>query len=124
MADPLHARPPRLLVATVLREESAHLMARWQARLVLQETSDLWDVLVVETTPQPSSDYWGRLSHWLQSWPFGPGHKVRLLRCPDGNPWEAAEAKYERWSSYDRIVGIPLDQAVDGRYLARATKPF
>jgi hypothetical protein len=103
-----NARPPRILVATVLSEATSPLMARWQARLVLQETQLLWDVLVIEATSQPSHDYWTRLSHWLNSWPFGSGHKARLVRCPDGSPWRVAGGKFAQWRSYEHLLMVDI----------------
>jgi hypothetical protein len=101
-------RPERILVATVLSEQTSSLMAKWQARLVLQETTSLWDVLIVEATALPSHDYWTRLAHWLRAWPFGSGHRVRMVRCPDGQPWESATGKFRLWSSYEHLLMVDI----------------
>ena len=101
-------RPSRILVVTVLTEQTSPLMARWQAHLVLQDTAYLWDVLVVEATSRPSHDYWARLNHWAKAWPFGSGHKVRLLRCPDGQPWRVASGKWNSWRSYENLLMVDI----------------
>lgn len=112
-----------MLVATCLLETLWPHLAVWEHGLRRQETDLLWDVAVVDGTDAPSSAHLDRLRGWARSCPFGPEHRVRLLRvglAAEGlmfahAGWKLAHAratlweKFANWSSYDLLLSVALD---------------
>lgn len=120
---PSSSRPPRVLVATTLLESLWPHMAIWEHGLRSQKTELLWDVAVVDGTDTPSPGYTDRLYEWAKSRPFGPTHRVRLLRVGldvDGSMFahphykfaharQLLWSKFTCWSSYEYLLTAALD---------------
>ncbi len=130
-----------MLVATCLVEELWPHVALWQQALVNQDTELLWDVAVIDGTDTPSPAYLDCLRCWARCSPFGPAHRVRLLRVgleADGRLFTAAGyklafarevlwGKFERWGSYEYLMSLGLDVTMPPRTLQRlyeATQPW
>lgn len=127
------SRPPRVLVATCLVESLWPHLAVWEHGLRGQETELLWDVAVVDGTDEPSPGYLERLRGWSRSCPFGPTHRVRLLRigldaegvmyvAPGYKLAHARQLLWEKfgsWSSYEYLLSVGLDVAMPPRAMQR-----
>lgn len=119
-------RPPRVLVATCVTERLWPHVAIWEHGLRAQETALLWDVAVVDGTDEPTPGYLERLRAWSRSCPFGPTHRIRLLRVgldaegvmfvSPGYKLSAARRllweKFGRWTSYEHLCSVGLDVAL------------
>jgi hypothetical protein len=113
-------------VVTCLVEHLWPHLAIWEHGLRGQQTELLWDVAVVDGTDCPSPGYLERLRAWSRSCPFGPTHRVRLLRvgldaegtmyhAPGGKLAHARELLWEKfgaWSSYEYLLTASLDVAL------------
>jgi hypothetical protein len=115
-------RPPRLLVATVVTEDRMSGFDNWVAALRAQETELLWDLVLVDGTDEPSPWYIRWLVAWSKSRPFGPRHRVRLLRAgaTQGEGYRDEEikarvarrllwGKFENWASYDLLLSLEVE---------------
>ena len=112
------ARPPRVLVATAITEEQRGELAGWTRALALQRTELLYDVAITDASAGPSPGYLAWLTAWSKSMPFGPTHRIRLLRLSDeGDEPELRPArarrllwdKFAAWESYDHLLLLDVD---------------
>lgn len=75
-----------MLVATTIVEPQWPDLAGWQRSLAAQQTELMWDVAITDASDRPRPQYLDRLVRWSKAGPFGPTHRVRLLRVGDDRP--------------------------------------
>lgn len=126
------SRPPRLLVATVVTEDRMQDFDSWAAALRAQETELLWDLVLCDGTDDPSPWYIRWLVAWSKSHPFGPRHRVRLLRVglTQGEGYRDEEikarvarrllwGKFENWASYDLLLSLEVELLIPADLIQR-----
>jgi len=105
----------------------------WEQALANQHCSSLWDVALIDGTDRPSPGYLDRLREWTRGQPFGPRHRIRLLRFgldAEGQVfahpgYKLAYArrllwgKFAGWRSYDHLMSLGLDVAIPPLALER-----
>lgn len=120
------ARPDRVLAFVPVIASKLYAVDEFAAAIAAQETDLLFDVVVVDNTDAPHPGYREWLKNWIASRPFGPRHRVRLLRFgrdADGMVFgtpiykvQYAEKvvwdKFQLWKSYDHLWSVECDVIV------------
>lgn len=120
------SRPPRILLASPIVAHKLYCIDEWARAIAAQQTDLLFDVLLIDNTDQPHPGYLRWLREWCESRPFGPRHRVRLLRFgreADGMGFrqpiykvqyaeKLAWDKFQAWKSYDHLWFVESDVIV------------